>query len=133
MFFFSVESLDYTVVSIIVNNSVYSLCLRQVCDKGHMVYQWSSQPRMKARGVHLGDFMICTNILLSDNNFSKVNLLLRFCGLGEIPHSFFHKVQGLYLCPVIETFWADILERRRTELGQKPLILAGKNLDIRRL
>lgn len=97
----------------------------QVCGKGHVGHQWCSQPRLRARGVNLGDFMICTNIILSGNNFHKVALLLNFMNLGRIIPKMYYNIQKLYCCPVIEREWHNVLAATHDRLRDKNLVICG--------
>ena len=42
------------------------------CAKGHKSRRWSSQPKLRKRGVLAGGFLLATNIMLSGKNYSTV-------------------------------------------------------------
>jgi len=81
---------------------------------------------MKDRGVHAGDFITCTSLLLSGNNYHKVALMFKFMNVGVPTEPFFHQVQSSYCCPVIDESWKIKQEEIHAELEGTPLVLAGK-------
>ncbi|KAK0141126.1 hypothetical protein N1851_021866 [Merluccius polli] len=52
----------------------------RMCPRGHTVWRWSSQPSLKY-GMSSGDFMLATNLLLSGNNYAKIELLFKFMNI----------------------------------------------------
>ena len=97
----------------------------QVCPNDHVGWRWCSQPRLRARGVPAGDFMMATNILLSGNNFAKVSLLLNFTNLGCPQSALFDAVQALHCVPEIEAYWDSLQASVHDQLKDKSLVLAG--------
>jgi hypothetical protein len=74
--------------------------------------------------MHSGDLLLASAILLSGNNFRKVELLSRFLRLPMFSSTTFHKIQRTYLVPTIDDFWFD--QQRDTInnfLGQDLIIL----------
>lgn len=75
--------------------------------------------------MHAGDYMLAMNILLSGNNFRKVDLLFRFMNIGSISHNLFDQVQLQYCVPVIKSVFNTTITSVRQSLQDKSLILAG--------
>ena len=111
--------------SFLYNEIARVLFLLQICDEGHKVDRWCSQPRLTNRGVHAGDYMLACNILLSGNNFRKIMLLFQFMNLGTITPVFFNRVQMGYVCPIIDTFYNKQIQDIIELCQGKPLVLAG--------
>ena len=51
--------------------------------------------------------MTASAILLSGNNFKKVDLFAKFLKLPILSASTFYKIQKTYLIPAIDNFWVD--------------------------
>lgn len=100
--------------------------LLQKCSDGHTGYRWSSQPRMTKRGVHAGDFMLATNIVLSGNNFHKVSLMMKFMNIGTIAHTFYNQVQLLYCAPQIDDYYTTVQVASRESCKNQRLVVAGE-------
>ena len=95
-----------------------------MCKKNHTERQWCSQPVMN-RGVHFGDLMIASACLLSGNNFAKVHLWAQMCNLNFLSTSVYHRIQGHYMVPSIEEFWAQHQADLYGNLQGKELLLMG--------
>ena len=99
----------------------------QTCAKGHKGRRWSSQPKLRKRGVYAGEFLLATNILLSGNNFAKVALLFKFMNLGMVRRVQFERIQALYAVPTIMGYWERLRTATVQQLQGKQLVLAGKH------
>ena len=73
---------------------------------------------------------MAVNILLSGNNISKVQLLAKFMGLGNVRSDLCHSVERLYCFPAINDTWSSLLNDTRSKLKGKELIIAGDVLSI---
>ena len=72
------------------------------------------------------NFLFASSILLSGNNFEKVEQLMEFTGIKTISSSTYHLYQRMYVCPGIEKYFSQ--EQRSLLYSQPnstPLILAG--------
>ncbi|XP_066271347.1 uncharacterized protein [Branchiostoma lanceolatum] len=76
------------------------------CAEGHPQEKWCSQPRFKY-SMQGGDFMLASNILLSGNNYSKVNLMFKFMNMGCVGPSTFYAIQKQYCVPAIQKYWEE--------------------------
>ena len=100
-----------------------SFLIFQICHQGHSVWRWNSQPTLKY-GMHAGDFMLSSNILLSGNNYGKVALLFKFMNLGIVHRTTFFKIQDAYCVDAIEDYWDDKRSAIITRLKSKDSVVA---------
>ncbi|XP_073730808.1 uncharacterized protein [Misgurnus anguillicaudatus] len=77
-----------------------------MCSKGHKVWVCNSQPTLKY-GMHAGDFMMATNILLSGNNYYKVAHLFNYMNMGFLGKDTFFKIQDTYCIGAIKNVWEE--------------------------
>ncbi|XP_070578694.1 uncharacterized protein [Ptychodera flava] len=93
-----------------------AIYLKWVCDSGHLIYKWCSQPIMKRR-LHSGDILTSAAILLSGNNHAKISLFAKILNMKIVSPSSFHKIQKHYLVPSIDEYWfqhqREILDKYR--------------------
>ena len=88
-----------------------TLTFFQACSTNHIAFKWSSQHRLASRGVHAGDFMLASSIILSGNHYSKIALLMKALGMKPMRKAFFYDVQAQYCLPAIHSFWENILQK----------------------
>ncbi|XP_019642687.1 PREDICTED: uncharacterized protein LOC109483971 [Branchiostoma belcheri] len=70
--------------------------------------------------------MLASSILLSGNNYSKVNLMFKFMNMGCVGPTTFNSIQGQYCVPAIKQYWKDENARGLQELKNKEnVILLG--------
>ncbi|XP_059917444.1 uncharacterized protein LOC132464840 [Gadus macrocephalus] len=100
-----------------------SVVVEWICHQGHSVWRWNSQPTLKY-GMHAGDFMLSSNILLSGNNYGKVALLFKFMNLGIVHRTTFFKIQDAYCVDAIEDYWDDKRSAIITRLKSKDSVVA---------
>lgn len=96
----------------------------QVCEANHIAHEWSSQPTFK-QGTYIGDLIIASSILLSGNNFSKIELMAKQMNLAMIGKSSYYKYQRYYCFPVIFNFWETLVERNCQDVLKRSVILLG--------
>ncbi|XP_077065699.1 uncharacterized protein LOC143718569 [Siphateles boraxobius] len=89
---------------VVVKSKGTAAVVEWICPRGHTVWRWSSPPTLKY-GMHAGDFLLSTNILLSGNNFTKVALLFKFMNIKIVNRTTFHRLQGHYCVDTIKDFW----------------------------
>ncbi|KAL3874220.1 hypothetical protein ACJMK2_037265 [Sinanodonta woodiana] len=87
-----------------------ALYVKWVCNGGHMVHKWCSQPILNNR-LHAGDLLLAAAILFSGNNFKKVAMLAKFLRLPFPGESSFNKIQRTYLILVVDNYWIDTIRR----------------------
>ena len=97
-----------------------ALLLKWNCAEGHTSMQWSSQPKLDARGLYAGDFLLAVNVLLSGNNYRKTELLLKFMNIGMVNKKAFHNISHKYSAPQIQSFWQD-LQNKNIEKAKEQL------------
>jgi hypothetical protein len=64
-------------------------------------------------------------ILLSGNNYSKVDMFCQFFGLSHIQKTTYYQTQRRYLCPTIEKFWCEEKKAVLGEIGHRALVVCG--------
>ncbi|KAI8493046.1 hypothetical protein Bbelb_290500 [Branchiostoma belcheri] len=101
------------------------IILKWTCVDDHLQWKWGSQPRFKFN-LQGGDFMLASSLLLSGNNYSKVNLMFKFMNMGFVCPTTFNSIQGQYCVPAIKQYWNDEKTRALRELRNKEnVILLG--------
>ncbi|KAK3725325.1 hypothetical protein QZH41_016412 [Actinostola sp. cb2023] len=93
-----------------------------VCSKGHRG-KWTSSEEYQ--GMYANNLLMSSAILLSGNNFAKVELLSKFMGLGCPSSSSFHRVQRFYAIPAIEEWWSWMRNNIISIIDQMEVVLAG--------
>ena len=72
--------------------------------------------------------MLATNILLSGNNYSKIELLFKFLNMGMVGRSTFFAIQNNYCVDIITELWN---EKRSAIIGQLrskgPVVVLGES------
>lgn len=107
---------------IIISTLFYAL---QKCSNGHCGPEWMSQPRLPRKGVLLGDFMLCSNIILSGNNFTKVALLLKFINIATPSTSTYDRLQSMCIIPAINDYWHSYQQELQSQFKDVPVVVAG--------
>lgn len=87
--------------------------------------QWCSQPVLN-RGMHLGDLMLSSSILLSGSNFQKVSMMAKFMKFPFISKHSFYKIQRTYLIPAVDEFWTEHQESVFDQVRGIDIIILGK-------
>lgn len=71
--------------------------------------------------------MLATNILLSGNNYRKIQLLFNFMCMGMVAESTFFGIQSEYCLKPVEEFWIQSREKALSKLRQKTeVVVLGK-------
>jgi len=74
---------------------------------------WSRRVEViSAQGMHAGDFLLSTNILLSGNNYAKIALLLKFMNMRIVNQTTFFWIQDHFCIDPIKEFW----DKKRKEI-----------------
>ena len=71
------------------------------------------------------NLLLSSCILLSGNNFSKINMFTSMFGLCGISRSTFHRHQRHFLCSAINQLWELSQNQLLQQYTSKPLILSG--------
>ena len=64
-------------------------------------------------------------ILITGNNFDKIDLLCRFLKLSMISQSTYMRIQKLYVIPEIQSFWEEMKTNVWETLSKEPVVLCG--------
>ena len=84
-----------------------TLIIKGLCQRDHY-FQWTSSNAIKNKigsAVHEDNMLFSIAVVLSGNNFQKIEHFSSTLGLHVISWSTFHMYQWLYICPGIEKFY----------------------------
>ena len=105
------------------SNSVGStLEIWWTCAHGHNG-KWSSSERYS--GMYSNNLQFSAAILLSGNNYAKVELMSRFLGLACPSKASLHRVQKLYCIPAIEEWWQWLRSNILALIGNLEVVASG--------
>ena len=93
--------------------------------------RWCSQPRFEY-GQHLGDFNVCSAILVSGNNFSKVAVMFKAAGIQPPNQTLYTRVHGHYAAPAVSRYWVVVNQPILDRLSQQEdkVVLLGEYRTI---
>lgn len=78
------------------------------CGNGHS-FQWESSERLgqgqQQKQLHVDNLHFASAIVLSGNNYSKIEQFARFYRLNIISRSVFHGYQRNYICTGVNTYY----------------------------
>lgn len=97
------------------------------CSNGH-VGSWCSLFLLCNKGgkdFHTNSLLLAIGILVSGNNFDKLNLFCKFLNLSLISRSTFMRLQRFYLIPEIKGFWQEMKNAIWQVLAEEPVVLCG--------
>lgn len=105
----------------------YTLCgtsamIRCKCPAGHV---WRFCTSGEVNNVLANNFQAAAAVLLSGNNFSKIEKFAEFMGLSFISPSTFFRVQKLYCIPAIEEWWQWMRGELVVEFKNEELVVSG--------
>ena len=92
------------------------------CLNGHKS-KWSSS--YDYCGVWANNLQLAASIILSGNNFTKIELMAKFFNLQFISSSTYYRVQRLYAIPGIEEWWQWMSGILIKDLENTEVILSG--------
>ncbi|XP_068700031.1 uncharacterized protein [Montipora foliosa] len=105
----------------------YTLCgtsamIRWKCPAGHIGRFCTSG---EVNNVLSNNLQAAAAVLLSGNNFAKVERFAKFLGLSFISSSTFFRVQKLYCIPAIDEWWQWMRGELLVEFQNKELVVSG--------
>jgi hypothetical protein len=100
-----------------------SLLVDSVCSSGHK-HRFCSSHEL-GEGVYANSLQAAASILLSGNNFAKIERMANFYGLAFLSKSTFYRYQRLYLIPEINEWWTWTREELLKEFVGQDIILSG--------
>ena len=105
----------------------YTLCgtsamIRCKCPAGHI---WRFCTSGEVNNVLSNNFQAAAALLLSGNNFAKVEKFAKFLGLSFISASTFFRVQKLYCIPAIDEWWQWMRGKLVIEFQNEELVVSG--------
>ena len=104
---------------------LYAFLQFQICQKGHTLHRWCSQPVLN-RGVHSGDLMLASSVVLSGSNFQKVTMFAKFLQLPILSKSTFYRMQRHYIVPSVREHWIDHQNSVLEDFRGLDLVILGK-------
>ena len=83
------------------------LLINGMCESGHTFTWESSECLLNQSNTRLyqDNLHFASAVLLSGNNFTKMELLCQFFGVPIISKSTFHSYQRNYICPAINKYY----------------------------
>ena len=75
--------------------------------------------------IYSNNLQLAASIMVSGNNFAKVEKMANFLGLSFISDSTFYRMQRLYFIPAIDEWWSWQREQLVQEFLDKPVIVCG--------
>lgn len=114
-------------VSIRETKSGAVLILHWNCDSGHSGTWASSEVLTEKKGqkVYANSVQVAAAVLLSGNNYQKINLLAKFLGLQFISETLFYRIQKLYCFPAVQTMWTNMKSVIHGHLPSTGVTLSG--------
>ncbi|EDO29014.1 predicted protein [Nematostella vectensis] len=94
-----------------------------VCSMGHQGR--FSTTEFDGNGMSVNNLQVAAALLLSGNNFAKIEKFSKFLGLSFISASTFYRVQRLYAIPTINEWWEWMRETIINTLQEQDVVLAG--------
>lgn len=91
------------------------------CQNGHKG-KWSSSE--KYGGMYSNNLQFSVALLLSGNNYSKVELMTRFLSLSCLSEALFFRVQNFYCIPAIEEWWQWMQSNILSIIGNMEVIVS---------
>ncbi|XP_077988832.1 uncharacterized protein LOC144443271 isoform X2 [Glandiceps talaboti] len=106
-----------------------ALYLKWTCPAGHLEYKWCSQPVLNSR-LHSGDLMTAAAILLSGNNYAKIDRFAKVLSLKLLCQTTFNRIQRTCLVPCIDKFWKEHqLQLCASFEGERLVLLGDGRMD----
>ena len=98
----------------------------QVCESGHEIKKWCSQPVLNMR-LHAGDLHASAAILLSGNNYAKIALFAKALNVALPCASTFFRVQRKYLIPSVQEYYLQQQTSILLDSKDKDLVIRGRS------
>lgn len=88
------------------------IVLKWTCSVGH-TGEWASSDvtvRRKGQDVYANNLLWCASVLLSGNNYNKVQLMGQFMNLSTPDYSTFSRYMNFNFCSEISQMWKEMKE-----------------------
>ena len=92
------------------------------CVSGHHFKFCSSHD---VNGIYANNLQAAASVLLSGNNFAKIERLADFYGLAFLSSSSYYRMQRLYLIPAINEWWFWMREEILDEFAGESIVVGG--------
>ena len=92
-----------------ITHRMYGCCLVLfgTCENGHSV-KWESSPSQqneKGHRIYVDNLIFSAAVVLSGNNFQKIQQFFRFCNVKIISPTTFYSHQRMYICPTVDKYY----------------------------
>ena len=112
---------EFVLSNFIVGSNMH---LKWTCIHGHLCSEWSSQPLLR-HGTNLGDLEFSSAILLSGNNFERIQRMCKFLKMPIVSKTSNSRFQSKYVIPAINKHWETVLAQNRARALGKDVIMLG--------
>ena len=75
--------------------------------------------------MYANNLQVAALVLLSRNNFAKIERTASFLGLSFMSDSTFYRMQRLYLIPCINEWWSWQTEQLNQDFHENELVVCG--------
>ena len=79
----------------------------------------------KVNGMYANNFQSTASVLLSGNNFGKIDKMAKYMGLAFPSKATFFRLQRLYFIPVIDEWWRWMQGELQKEFLGKEVVVGG--------
>lgn len=100
-----------------------SLIIDSSCSSNHK-HRFCSSHEL-GEGVYVNSQQAAASILLSGNNFAKIERMADFYGLAFLSKSTFYRYQRLYLIPEINEWWTSTRDELLREFVGQDIVVGG--------
>ena len=108
-----------------VNGGVFSVSYR--CSVGHAGVWYSSSVLTEKKGqkVFVTSVLLSSAVLLTGNNFDKVELMAKMLRLALVSISTLNRIQTFHAVPAVKELWEKMKEQIWQTFQDKDLVLCG--------
>ena len=97
------------------------------CSEGYFGFWMSSQKLCEKNGqdIHVNTLLLAAAVLISGNNFNKMDLFCKFLGLSFISKSTYNRIQTHYVIPELDAYWKEMKAKTWDVLAGESTVLCG--------
>ena len=96
--------------------------IKWTCSSGHRGTFSTSRDQNE---IYANNLQVAASIMLSGNNFAKVEKMANFLGLSFISESTFYRMQRLYFIPAIDEWWSWQREQLIEDFIDQEVVVCG--------
>jgi hypothetical protein len=97
------------------------------CSEGHFGFLTSSRKLCEKNGqnIYVNTLLLAAAVLISGNNFDKMELFSKFLGLSFISKATYNRIQTHYVIPEVKIYWEEMKNKIWDVLAGESTILCG--------